>query len=262
MVGGFDVVRQAPQVRRLIGLTGQQASVDDELTGLGNLVLLGQLLDLRRADAHRRAVELLERFQLDDAAAQRVATYSGGMRRRLDLAASLIGRPRVIFLDEPSAGLDPGRRRHLWRMIRELTNEGAAVVLTTQYLEEADVLADDISVIDHGRVIADGTPAELKQIVGGHTIAVRPDDLDRIDEVESLMALVAGRRPERVSRHEVVVPVHGDGAVLDLTRRFHEHRITVTEISLRLPSLDEAFLVLTGAPRDPVDHHDDTKAPT
>jgi oleandomycin transport system ATP-binding protein len=165
MVGGFDVVRQAPQVRRLIGLTGQQASVDDELTGLGNLVLLGQLLDLRRADAHRRAVELLERFQLDDAAAQRVATYSGGMRRRLDLAASLIGRPRVIFLDEPSAGLDPISSRLLDDLIMELQQStGATVVMVTHELPSIFTIATNSVYLDAAsRTMIDyGDPAFLR----------------------------------------------------------------------------------------------------
>src|SRR5690606_760142 len=165
-VGGLDVVRQARRVRRLIALCGQHTTVDEELTGLGNLVMIGRLLDLRKADATRRATELLDRFGLADAANRRVATYSGGMRRRLDLAASLVSRPHVVFLDEPSVGLDPGRREDLWRMIRGLTAEGVTVLLTTQYLEEADALADRIAVIDDGRVVAQGTPADLKRLVG------------------------------------------------------------------------------------------------
>src|SRR6266511_3143324 len=175
-VGGLDVVRHAPQVRRLIGLTGQYASVDEDLTGEENLTLIGELLDLRGAEAKARAAELLDRFGLTEAAGRRASTYSGGMRRRLDLAASLVGNPRVIFLDEPTTGLDPGKREDVWRMIRLLTADGGTVLLTTQYLKEADALADEIAVIHHGTVIAHGTAAELKEIVGGQTIVARPKD--------------------------------------------------------------------------------------
>ncbi|TDC62876.1 ATP-binding cassette domain-containing protein [Streptomyces hainanensis] len=249
-VGGHDVVREAARVRRLIGLTGQYATLDEELTGLGNLVLLGRLLDLRKPDAVRRATELLDRFGLGDAARRPVATYSGGMRRRLDLAASLVGRPRVVFLDEPSVGLDPGRREELWRIIRELTADGASVLLTTQYLEEADALADEIAVIDDGRVIAHGTPPDLKQIVGGQAIAARPRDQDRTDEVAQVLAAVCGHPVERAGRHGLVVPVDGDRAVYDVARRLDERGIALAEFALRLPSLDEVFFALTGAPRD------------
>jgi oleandomycin transport system ATP-binding protein len=248
-VGGLDVVRQADEVRRLIGLTGQYATLDEELTGLGNLVLIGRLLDLRKNDAIQRAEELLDRFGLSDAARRPVAAYSGGMRRRLDLAASLVGRPRVVFLDEPSVGLDPGKREELWRAIRELTTDGAAVLLTTQYLEEADALADEISVIDHGRVIAHGTPPELKQVVGGHTISVRPRDPGRIDEAAGVLAAVSGHTVERSNRHELVAPVEDDRAVFDVARRLDEKGVALAEFSLRLPSLDEVFFALTGAPR-------------
>src|SRR5699024_7155805 len=191
-VGGLDVVRDSDKVRHLIGLTGQYATLDEELTGLGNLVLIGRLLDLRRHDAAQRADELLAQFGLSDAARRPVATYSGGMRRRLDLAASLVGRPRVVFLDEPSVGLDPGKREELWRVIRGLTTDGSSVLLTTQYLEEADALADEISVIDHGRVTAHGTPPELKQIVGGQAIAIRPRDPEQVETAATILAAVSG----------------------------------------------------------------------
>ena len=249
-VGGFDVVREASEVRRLIGLTGQYAAVDEELTGLGNLELIGRLLDFRKVDARKRATALLDRFGLADAARRPVATYSGGMRRRLDLAASLVGRPSVVFLDEPSAGLDPGKREDLWRIIREVTTEGATVLLTTQYLEEADALADEISVIDRGRVIAHGTPAELKRIVGGQAISVRPRDPEQTKVVAAIMATVAGRKPDWSRRHELVVPVEGDGAILDLAQRFRQQGVSVAEFSLRLPSLDEVFFALTGSSRE------------
>ena len=249
-VGGFDVVREAPRVRRLIGLAGQNTTVDEELSGLGNLVLLGRLLDLRRSEAVGRAQELLDRFGLTEAATNPVSTYSGGMRRRLDLAASLVGRPRVVFLDEPSVGLDPGRREELWRMVRELTAEGTTVLLTTQYLEEADALADDICVIDQGRVIASGTPSELKRVVGGQAVSVRPTDPEHVDEAAAVMATVAGREPDRIGGTSLSVPVDGDGAVLDMAVGFPERGVAVTEFSLHLPSLDEVFFALTETSRE------------
>ncbi|MEU4387878.1 ATP-binding cassette domain-containing protein [Promicromonospora sp. NPDC023805] len=256
-VAGLDVVRRAGEVRRRIALSGQHTSVDEELTGSANLVMIGRLLDLPRAQAVRRATELLARFGLDEAAKRPVAGYSGGMRRRLDLAASLVGHPEVVFLDEPSVGLDPGKRDELWQMIRGLSADGVTVLLTTQYLEEADALADAIAVIDHGRVIASGTPAELKSQVGGHTITVRPDDPAETDAAAMILADVAGRAPERSTRHELVVPVTGDEAFFEITARLREHHIGVSELSLRLPSLDEVFLTLTGTPAT---DHEPTKA--
>ena len=167
---GYDVTAQAHQVRQLIGLTGQYASLDETLSGTENLVLIGRLTGVSRTDARQRAAELLKRFRLTDAAGRAVKTYSGGMRRRLDLAASLVSKPRVLFLDEPTTGLDPRSRNELWDIVRELVAEGVTVLLTTQYLEEADQLADQIAVIDHGRVIAQGTSAELKELTGADTL--------------------------------------------------------------------------------------------
>lgn len=247
-VAGFDVARRPGQVRRRIALSGQHTSVDEELTGLANLVMIGRLLDLPRPQALRRAAELLARFGLEEAAKRSVAGYSGGMRRRLDLAASMVGHPEVVFLDEPSVGLDPGKRDELWQMIRGLSADGVTVLLTTQYLEEADALADAITVIDQGRVIASGTPADLKREVGGHTIAVRLNDPADTDAAAAILADVAGRTPERSTRHELVVPVAGDEDFFEITARLREHRIGVSELSLRLPSLDEVFLALTGTP--------------
>ncbi|MDP9815537.1 oleandomycin transport system ATP-binding protein [Spirilliplanes yamanashiensis] len=248
-VGGHDVVRDAARVRRLIALAGQHATVDDELTGLANLVLVGRLLDLRRADAVARARELLDRFDLTEAAGRRVATYSGGMRRRLDLAASLVGRPRVLFLDEPSAGLDPGRRDELWRTVRRLRDDGVTVLLTTQYLEEADALADTVAVVDRGRVVACDTPAALKRVVGGQTLAVRPADPSDAPAVADLLARVAGRPADRAGG-ELVVPVDGDAVLLDAARALRDRDITVAEFALRLPSLDEVFHALVGSTKE------------
>ncbi|MFE5581683.1 ATP-binding cassette domain-containing protein [Kitasatospora sp. NPDC056531] len=249
-VGGLDVVRDAAGVRRMIGLTGQYASVDEDLTGLENLVLIGQLLDLPKAGAKVRAAELLERFGLSDAAGRRALTYSGGMRRRLDLAASLVGRPGVIFLDEPTTGLDPARREDLWRVIRSLTGEGVTVLLTTQYLEEADALADELSVIDHGKVIAHGTPDELKRVVGSQTIEVRPKNPEQIEEAATIVRLVTGREPVLRGRTMLTAPVDGDAMFAEAVRRLQGARIGVVEISLRLPSLDEVFFSLTGQHTD------------
>src|SRR6266700_5616292 len=179
-VCGYDVVQEAHEVRQLIGLTGQFASVDDGLSGLNNLIMIGRLLGASRLDARARAVELLRRFGLSDAAQRPVKGYSGGMRRRLDLAASLVGHPRVLYLDEPTTGLDPRGRSDVWAMIRELVSDGVTVLLTTQYLDEADQLAHDITVIDHGRVIATGTPDELKAKAGGQVLEVSPADRARL----------------------------------------------------------------------------------
>ncbi|MBE1531502.1 oleandomycin transport system ATP-binding protein [Actinomadura algeriensis] len=244
-VAGFDVVRHPARVRERIALSGQHTSVDEELTGRANLTMIGRLLDLPRRRAEERAGELLGRFGLEDAANRPVAGYSGGMRRRLDLAASLVGRPEVLFLDEPSVGLDPGKRDELWQLIRGLAADGVTVLLTTQYLEEADALADEITVIDGGRVVAAGPPAELKRRIGGHTIAVRLDDPADAGRAAAILAAVAGRAPELAARAELVVPVTGDDALYETTARFREERIGVAELSLRLPSLDEVFHALT-----------------
>ena len=247
-VAGFDVTRHPAQVRRRIALSGQHTSVDDELGGRANLVMIGRLLDLTRRDAARRADDLLARFGLTEAGARRVATYSGGMRRRLDLAASLVGRPQVVFLDEPSAGLDPGKREELWQTIRDLSTDGVTVLLTTQYLEEADALADAITVIDQGRVVAAGTPAELKHLVGGHTVTVRVTDPADADRAAAVLAAVTGRSPERSTRLQLAVPVTRDDDFFQITAQLRHQAVDVSELSLRLPSLDEVFLALTRRP--------------
>ena len=245
-VAGFDVVHDSKNVRRTIGLTGQYASVDEDLTGTQNLVMIGQLLDLTTAQAKTRAKELLEEFDLSDAAGRLTKTYSGGMRRRLDLAASLIGRPSVVFLDEPTTGLDPAKRDDVWGMIRVLIKQGTTVLLTTQYLEEADALANQITVIDHGRVIAHDTPQGLKRQVGGQTLEVRPVLLSDVDRVTAMLAAVGTREPEHPAPDLVSVPVLGDDALTTVVGRLAAEKIAVTELSLRLPSLDEVFYSLTG----------------
>src|SRR5262245_26985029 len=262
-VAGHDVVRDAAKVRRIIGLTGQYASVDEDLTGTQNLVLIGELLDLRRRDARARAAELLAWFDLTGAANRPAKTYSGGMRRRLDLAASLVGRPEVVYLDEPTTGLDPAKREDMWGVVRSLVADGSTVLLTTQYLEEADALADEISVIDHGRVIAHGTPAQLKQLAGGQTIEVRPLDPARLGEVETILATVAGRaRADEIRKGMLAVPVADDAAMTETVARLSAAGIGVTELSLHLPSLDEVFFTLTGrtaSDDDTTDTTDTTK---
>jgi oleandomycin transport system ATP-binding protein len=245
-VGGFDVVTQAESVRRLVGLTGQYASVDDDLTGSENLIMIGQLLDLRSSEAKARANELITQFELTDAANRRVATYSGGMRRRLDLAASLVGHPEVVFLDEPTTGLDPVRREDAWRLIRSLARSGVTILLTTQYLDEAEALADEVTVIDHGKVVAHDTPDALKQVVGHQTIAVRPRDPEQLGEAAAILTAVTRRPATSPGPGLLAAPVEGEAPFTEVVRRLQKAGIGVTELSLHLPSLDEVFFSLTG----------------
>ncbi len=247
-VAGYDVVKQSRQVRENIGLTGQYASVDEDLTGTENLVLIGQLLDLRGPAAKARAKELLSWFDLTAAADRPAKTYSGGMRRRLDLATSLVGRPAVIFLDEPTTGLDPSKREEMWDVVRTLVADGSTVLLTTQYLDEADALADDIMVIDHGRVIANGTPDDLKRIVGGQRLTVQPTDPARLPDVGRILSGLAEVEPEALRRGVLSVPVKSDTALTAAVTALDAAQIGVTELSLHLPSLDEVFFSLTGRP--------------
>ncbi|GAA5076291.1 oleandomycin transport system ATP-binding protein [Thermocatellispora tengchongensis] len=254
-VGGFDVVTDAHRVRSLIGLTGQYAAVDEMLTGVENLVMIGRLLGLSRREAKRRAGELLDRFSLSEAGGRAAKTYSGGMRRRLDLAASLVGRPQVLFLDEPTTGLDPRSRTELWDVVRGLMADGVTVLLTTQYLEEADQLADSIVVFDRGTVIASGTSDELKSASGGQVLEVRPAEEDRLDLAAQVIAEVIGAAPE-VSGGRVTAPVHDPAVVPAIVRRLDDLGIVASELSLRKSSLDEVFLALTGhrAESEPADH--------
>jgi oleandomycin transport system ATP-binding protein len=248
-VNGFDVVRQPEKVRQSIGLTGQFASVDEYLTGMQNLVMIGQLLDLSAKQAKARAAELLEWFDLTKAAGKMAKAYSGGMRRRLDLAASLVGRPSVIFLDEPTTGLDPAKREDMWDVVRSLVSDGSTVLLTTQYLEEADALADEITVFNHGQVIAHDTPHGLKRIVGGQRLTVRPADPARQDDLRRVLTEIdglGGRAPEADGRGTLTVRVDGDDVLPDVVARLRAAGISVEEFSLHLPSLDEVFFTLTG----------------
>jgi oleandomycin transport system ATP-binding protein len=250
LVAGIDVVRHPQQVRQKIGLTGQFASVDEDLTGRQNLVMIGQLLDLPTRDARARAAELLAWFELDEAADRVAKTYSGGMRRRLDLAASLVGRPAVVFLDEPTTGLDPAKRDAMWDVVRRLVADGSTVLLTTQYLEEADALADEITVVDHGRVIAHDTPLGLKRTVGGQRLTVRPADTSRLGEVGMLLTTISGKPAEPTGRDALSVPVNSDDALAATVGLLQTAGIAVTELSLHLPSLDEVFFTITGRPAD------------
>ena len=246
-VGGHDVVREPGEVRRLIGLTGQYAAVDELLSGKENLFMIGRLLGLSGTTARTRATELLEQFDLAEAAGKLVKNYSGGMRRRLDLGASLVGRPRFLYLDEPTTGLDPRSRLELWGMIRSLVAEGSTVLLTTQYLEEADRLADEIVVIDHGRVIAAGTPAQLKTRVGGQVLQAHPADTADLPEVERILAAYASEGEKPYTDGQLVsVTITDRSALGRAVRRLDEEDIAVEDLSLRRPSLDEVFLAITG----------------
>jgi oleandomycin transport system ATP-binding protein len=233
-VCGYDVLHDAHRVRQLIGLTGQYAAVDEGLSGTNNLIMIGRLLALPRAQARARAAELLDRFELTDAAGRIVKTYSGGMRRRLDLAASLVGQPRVLYLDEPTTGLDPNSRTEVWGMIRTLVADGVTVLLTTQYLEEADQLCHDIVVIDHGQVIATGTPDELKARTGGQVLLVTPADRARAEVATDEEA------------GTVSVPATDKALLPRVVRELDDRGIELDEFTLRKPSLDEAFFALTG----------------
>ena len=247
-VAGLDIVRQAQQIRRLIGLSGQYAAVDENLTGRENLWLFGRLYHLPSAQARRRAEDLLEQFELADAADRVVKTYSGGMRRRLDLASALTGRPRILFLDEPTTGLDPRGRLGMWDVIRGLVREGVTLLLTTQYLEEADALANTIAVVDHGRIIARGTSDELKAQVGGERIEVvvhARDDITRA--VGVLTDGVDGDHTIDEHMRKITVPARGGARRLaHVVRELDDAKIAIDDIALRRPTLDDVFLTLTG----------------
>jgi ABC transporter DrrB family efflux protein len=250
-VFGHDVVREPAAVRELIALTGQFAAVDELLTGRENLEMFGRLFNLSSEQAHRRAGELLERFGLAQAADRPARTYSGGMRRRLDIASSLLTRPQVLFLDEPTTGLDPRSRNEIWAVVRELQREGTTLLLTTQYLEEADQLADRIAVIDHGKVIAEGTGNELKDRVGGQILEVELSSAGQRDRAQAVLAGVGCGEPapdERPDRLTLPAPRNGLQLVEEAAAGLRRAQIGVSDIGLRRPTLDDVFLQLTGAP--------------
>jgi len=245
-VAGLDVVRDAARLRERIGLAGQYAAVDENLTGLENLTMVGRLYGEGRAEAKRRGRELLERFDLLEAADRPTKTYSGGMRRRLDLAAALVAEPPVLFLDEPTSGLDPRSRLQLWETIEGLVADGTTVLLTTQYLDEADRLAGEIAVIDQGRVIAGGTPDELKDRVGGERLEIQLEDAARSEvAVRALASMTDGAPTVQADRVTVGVHLRG-GAIVEAVRRLDRADVGVEDIALRRPTLDDVFLALTG----------------
>ncbi|WP_406266793.1 ATP-binding cassette domain-containing protein [Nocardia sp. NBC_00881] len=253
---GHDVVREPTAVRSLIGVTGQYASVDEDLSATENLVVFARLLGLSRLDARRKAVELLDEFDLAEAASKPLKNFSGGMRRRLDLAASLIATPPLLFLDEPTTGLDPRTRAQMWETIRRLVREGATVLLTTQYLEEADQLADRIAVIDRGKVIADGTADELKASVGGSSLHLTLVDRGQLDEARRIVADFLGTEAQiSPEAGRLTAPMPDAGVTADLLIRLREWEIGVDEITVSKPSLDEVFLTITGHPAE--DNSDD-----
>jgi len=248
VVGGLDVRDRPDAVRKIMGLSGQYTAVDENLTGRENLTMFGQLYHLGRKSARARATELLEDFALTDAGDRVVKTYSGGMRRRLDLAGALVARPKILFLDEPTTGLDPRSRLGMWDVIAGLVRDGATVLLTTQYLEEADQLADLISVVDHGKVIAEGTADQLKDQMGGERLELVVADGSRLEEVRSMLVEV-GSGEVLVDTHtrKLSVPVRGGtSALIDALRRLDAALVEVQDIGVRRPTLDDVFLSLTG----------------
>jgi ABC-2 type transport system ATP-binding protein len=248
-VEGYDVVRQAPAVRRSIGLSGQSAAIQEELTGRENLEIVGRLYHLSRAQARSRAAELLAQFDLADAADRTAKTFSGGMQRRLDLAASLVGRPKVLFLDEPTTGLDPRSRLGMWDIIRSLVAGGTTLLLTTQYLDEADELADEIVVVDHGLVIAAGTAEELKGRVGGDVLEFTVPDRSRLADAADAIAPIGEGEPH-VDKETGVINVgvggRGSDALVEAVRQLDSAAVRTQGLALRRPSLDDVFLALTG----------------
>jgi ABC-2 type transport system ATP-binding protein len=257
---GYDVVRQAERVRALIGLAGQYAAVDENLTGRENLTMVGRLNHLAHAVVSARAIELLEQFGLTDAGDRPLKTYSGGMRRRLDVAAALVARPKVLFLDEPTTGLDPQSRVDLWAMIDQLVHEGTSVLLTTQYLEEADTLARRIAVVDHGKVIAEGTPTQLKADLGATVLDVGFGDAEVTRQAAGILDSVGAKSPTVIG-NIVELPVDdGTRVAMEVLRLLDQHAMVPTTFRIREPSLDDVFLALTGKRAEADD--DDSAEPT
>ncbi|WP_329017891.1 ATP-binding cassette domain-containing protein [Streptomyces sp. NBC_00690] len=263
-VAGYDVVHQPHELRRTIGLTGQYASVDEKLSGWENLQMIGRLLDLSRRDARARADAMLERFSLTDAARRPVIQYSGGMRRRLDLAASLIGRPAVLYLDEPTTGLDPRTRNEVWDEVEGMADEGVTVLLTTQYMEEAEQLADALTVVDRGRVIANGGVDELKAKVGGRTLHIRPSEPERLPEMARALTEAGLDGIAGVSvvpdAQLVTVPILSDAQLTSVIGVLSARGFGIAHISTELPRLDDVFLSLTGTTPPATTQHDSTQA--
>ncbi|MCX4535475.1 ATP-binding cassette domain-containing protein [Streptomyces sp. NBC_00841] len=254
-VAGYDVVKQPRQLRRIIGLTGQYASVDEKLSGWENLYMIGRLLDLPRKTARTRADELLERFSLTEAAKRPAMNYSGGMRRRLDLAASMIGSPAVLYLDEPTTGLDPRTRNEVWDEVQRMVAEGATVLLTTQYMEEAEQLANELTVIDKGRIIANGGVDELKAKVGGRTLQIRPTDPAQLPAMVKALAEagldgIAGSQAVP-DEGMLYVPILSDDQLTAVIGLFAGRGLSIAHIATALPSLDEVFLAITGEKTSP-----------
>jgi ABC-2 type transport system ATP-binding protein len=245
---GYDVVKDAQRLRHEIGLSGQYAAVDENLTGAENLWMFGRLYQLPSAEARTRTAELLERFALSNAADRVVKTYSGGMRRRLDLASALIGRPRLLFLDEPTTGLDPRSRLGMWEVIRDLVRTGSTLLLTTQYLEEADALADEIAVVDAGRIIARGTADELKSQVGGERVEVVVHKPGDVDNARAVLARCCGAEVtvDEHTRHLTTPTSGGTESLVGVLRALDDAGIALDDVGLRRPTLDDVFLTLTG----------------
>jgi ABC-2 type transport system ATP-binding protein len=257
-VNGLDVVADAAKLREQIGLAGQYAAVDENLTGFENLDMVGRLYHLGKVPSRERARELLERFELDDAGDRLVNTYSGGMRRRLDLAAALVARPPVLFLDEPTTGLDPRSRLGLWEVIEARVAAGTTVLLTTQYLDEADRLADRIAVIDHGSLIAEGSSDELKDKVGGERLEVTLEDSAQADDARSVLGELSDEAPWGDDGTVAISVRERRGAIADAVRRLDARGIGIDDIAMRRPTLDDVFLSLTGKPPEPEDETDPT----
>ncbi|MEV6393808.1 ATP-binding cassette domain-containing protein [Streptomyces sp. NPDC051907] len=261
-VAGYDVVKQPRQLRRTIGLTGQYASVDEKLSGWENLYMIGRLLDLSRKDARRRADEMLERFSLTEAAKRPSMQYSGGMRRRLDLAASMIGQPAVLYLDEPTTGLDPRTRNEVWAEVRRMVADGVTVLLTTQYMEEAEQLANELTVIDRGRVIANGEVDELKAKVGGRTLQIRPSDPAQLAAMAAAVAEAGldglGGAQAVPDDGLVYVPILSDEQLTAVVALLAARGFGIAHIGTHLPSLDEVFLAITGEKAPTSDPSTDT----
>ncbi|MGB0120079.1 MAG: ATP-binding cassette domain-containing protein [Solirubrobacterales bacterium] len=260
-VAGLDVVKDAAELRTHIGLAGQYAAVDENLTGTENLTMVGRLYGMKRREAKARAGELLERFNLEDAADRPARTYSGGMRRRLDLADALVARPAILFLDEPTTGLDPRSRLALWETIEGLVADGTTVLLTTQYLDEADRLADRIAVIDVGKVVADGTSDELKDSVGGERLEVKLDDAGLNDRAIEILSPMSDEKPSVEGESVKLTVRKRHGAIVNAVQKLNEADIGIDDIGLRRPTLDEVFLNLTGhaLETDDDDEQEDTK---